>query len=64
MPDNLCQEVQRKWAKIIKQRPDAIVIKMIGDLSYANILHKIKNDLALKDLREKVGRIRDRMEKF
>lgn len=41
-----------------KIRPDAIVIGKVGELSYADILRKVKGDPSLKEIGENVARIR------
>lgn len=62
------QQDQNDWktvaAKVKKKsranhpKPEAIVIKTNGETSYADILRKVKTDHNLKDLGEKVFRIR------
>lgn len=56
------------WVKVGKEkratnvkkppRPDAIVIKKTGDLSYADLLRKLKADPSLKEVGTNVSRIR------
>lgn len=49
-----------EWATVKRRRPhtDAIVIESRSDLSNADILRKVKEDLTLSGLRDNVTRIR------
>lgn len=47
---------KRKWRR--QPRPDALLIKKNGDVSYADLLRKVKADSQLKGLGEKVTHIR------
>lgn len=65
------QEVGKQWIEVsykrkakkirerkIAERPDAIIIKTKGELSYADILRKFKADSNLKEVGEAVAKIR------
>ena len=52
---------QRSVTKRRPPRPDALVIKKTGDLSYADMLRKVKNEPSLADLGANVTNIRKTM---
>lgn len=66
-PETLAKEAPKsEWQKVRSKterrtrmvRPDALVIKVNGNLSYADILKQVKNDPKLKHLGENVRSIR------
>ena len=52
------QTARRKRGRIKRARPDAVVIKGVGDTSYAEILRAVKSEPNLKDLSKHVRGIR------
>jgi len=52
------QENQKKGPKVARPKADALMVEAIGDTTYTEILCKVKGDPNLKELGDKVERIR------
>lgn len=52
------EKKQKAKPKTVRPKPDALVVGITGETTYAEVLRRVKNDPALKDLGDTVTRIR------